>query len=73
VVVEVGAYVRHVSHYIQTDLIPGTNVAIDKIMARFYGWSSDTYKMPNKPIKQGYKIFALVDKGYIWHFQLSSR
>ena len=29
--------------------------------------------MPNKPIKQGYKIFALVDNGYIWWFQLSSR
>jgi Transposase IS4 len=24
-------------------------------------------------IKQGYKIFALGDQGYIWHFQLSSR
>jgi len=29
--------------------------------------------MPNKPIKQGYKIFALADRGYVWHFQLSSR
>jgi hypothetical protein len=29
--------------------------------------------MPNKPIKQGYKIFALADDGYVWHFQLSSR
>ena len=29
--------------------------------------------MPNKPIKQGYKIFALTANGYIWHFQLSSR
>ena len=29
--------------------------------------------MPNKPIKQGYKIFALADNGYVWHFQLSSK
>jgi hypothetical protein len=29
--------------------------------------------MPNKSIKQGYKIFALADNGYVWHFQLSSR
>ena len=29
--------------------------------------------MPNKPIKQGYKIFALADNGYVWYFQLSSR
>ena len=57
----------------QSCLIPGTEVAIDEIMVRFYGRSSDTCKMPNKPIKQGYKIFALADNGYIWHFQLSSR
>jgi hypothetical protein len=29
--------------------------------------------MPNKPIKQGYKIFALAANGYVWHFQLSSK
>ena len=29
--------------------------------------------MPNKPIKQGYKIFALAENGYVWHFQLSSK
>ena len=57
----------------QQCLIPGTEVAIYEIMVRFYGRSSDTCKMPNKPIKQGYKIFALADNGYVWHFQLSSR
>jgi hypothetical protein len=54
-------------------LILGTKVAIDEIMVRFFGCSSDTYKMPNKPIKQGYKIFALVENGYVWHFQMSSK
>jgi Transposase IS4 len=49
----------------QRYLIPGTAVAIDKIMVRFHGRSSDTYKMPNKLIKQGYKIFALADDGYV--------
>jgi hypothetical protein len=29
--------------------------------------------MLNKPIKQGYKIFALASNGYVWHFQLSLR
>jgi hypothetical protein len=29
--------------------------------------------MPNKPIKQGYKIFALAANGYVWYFQLSLR
>jgi Transposase IS4 len=57
----------------QEYFIPGTEVAIDEIMVRFYGRLSDTCKMPNKPIKQGYKIFALADNGYVWHFQLSSK
>jgi hypothetical protein len=49
----------------QSCLIPGTEVAIDEIMVHFFGRSSDTCKMPNKPIKQGYKIFALAENGYI--------
>jgi hypothetical protein len=54
-------------------LILGTVVAINEIMVRFYSRLSDTYKMLNKPIKQGYKIFALANDGYIWHFQLVLR
>ncbi len=49
----------------QTYLIPGTEVAIDEIIVRFHRRSSDTYKMLNKSIKQGYKIFTLADNGYI--------
>jgi Transposase IS4 len=33
----------------------------------------NTYKIPNKLIKQNYKIFALANNSYIWHFQLSLR
>ena len=29
--------------------------------------------MPRKPIKQGYKIFALAQDSYVWHFQLASK
>jgi hypothetical protein len=54
-------------------LILGTNIAIDEIIVRFFGRLVDTYKMLNKPIKQGYKIFALATNSYIWHFQLSLR
>jgi Transposase IS4 len=57
----------------QCYLTPGTEVAINEIMVRFHGRSADTCKMPNKLIKQGYKIFALAENGYIWYFQLSSR
>lgn len=34
---------------------PSSNVSIDELMVRCFGRSSHTYKMPNKPIKQGYK------------------
>jgi hypothetical protein len=57
----------------QCCLTPRTEVAIDEIMVCFHSRSANTCKMPNKPIKQGYKIFALADNGYVWHFQLSSR
>jgi hypothetical protein len=57
----------------QTYLIPRTEVAIDEIMVCFHRQLSDTCKMLNKLIKQGYKIFALADDSYIWHFQLSSK
>jgi hypothetical protein len=49
----------------QTCLIPGTEVAIDEIMVCFYSCLSDTCKMLNKPIKQGYKIFALANNSYV--------
>ena len=29
--------------------------------------------MPDKPIKQGYKLFGLAEHGYIWSFFWSSR
>jgi len=49
----------------QTYLIPGTEVAINEIIVCFHEQSSNTCKMPNKPIKQGYKIFALADNSYV--------
>jgi hypothetical protein len=49
----------------QQYLILGTNVAIDEIIVQFFSWSADTCKMPNKLIKQGYKIFALAANGYV--------
>ena len=32
-----------------------------------------TYKMPNKPIKQGYKIYGIVDYSYLYNWIWSSR
>jgi hypothetical protein len=52
---------------------PSTNISIDELIIRCHGRSSHTYKMPNKPINQGYKLYALADHGYIWTFTPSSR
>jgi hypothetical protein len=49
----------------QRCLILGSAVAIDEIIVHFHGCLSNTYKMLNKPIKQGYKLFALADDGYV--------
>jgi hypothetical protein len=53
--------------------IPGSQLSVDEIMVRCFGRTSHTYKMPDKPIKQEYKIFALAEHGYIWTFSWSSR
>jgi hypothetical protein len=50
-----------------------SNISIDELMIRCFGRSQHTYKMPNKPISQGYKLFALADHGYIWSFTPTSR
>ena len=42
-------------------------------MIRFYGRSRDTFKMPNKPINEGYKAFCLADRSYIFDFRMVSR
>jgi hypothetical protein len=43
------------------------------LMIQCFGRSAHTYKMPNKPITQGYKLFALADHRYIYSFMWSSR
>ena len=47
---------------------PGTYVTIDEMMARFKGKSRETYRMRGKPIREGYKFFALCDaeSKFIW-------
>ena len=42
-------------------------------MIRFYRRPANTCKLLNKLIKQGSKVFALADNGYVWWFQLSSQ
>ncbi|EDN06697.1 predicted protein [Histoplasma mississippiense (nom. inval.)] len=52
---------------------PGSKISIDEIMVKCFGRSQHTYKMPNKPIPRGYKIFGLAEHGYLWTFFWSSR
>ena len=63
---------------------PSSEVSIDELMVQCYGRyipfillphypanyfrSLHTYKMPKKPIKQGYKIYGIADHGYIIGF-----
>jgi len=57
----------------QKYLLPATEIAVDEMMVKFMGKSSHTIKIKNKPIKQGYKIFALCWRGYTINFTYSSR
>jgi hypothetical protein len=53
--------------------VPGSNIAIDEMMIKYYGRSFHTIKMPKKPIKQGYKMWALCEAGYLYNFMFHSR
>jgi len=42
------------------------------MMVAFTGRSQHTLKMPNKPIDEGYKIYAICDHGYTYGFEFYS-
>lgn len=48
--------------------LPSTKVAIDEMVVRLSGRSHHTLKIRNKPVKEGYKIFALCSHGYTYGF-----
>src|SRR6266487_4830862 len=47
------------------------NCSVDSLL--IFPRSLHTYKMPNKPITQGYKIYGIADHGYLYNFLWSSR
>ena len=57
----------------QAYVVLGQNVSFDEMMVPFSGRSIHTLKMKNKPIKEGFKIWALCDHGYLWDFLFYSR
>jgi len=57
----------------QRALMPGSNISLDEMMVRFGGRSKHTYRMPSKPISEGYRILALFWEGYTWNWLYTSR
>jgi len=51
---------------------PFSNVTVDEMMIRFGSRSYHTYRMPSKPITEGYKVFALCDIGYTFNWIFAS-
>lgn len=50
---------------------PNKIIAIDESMIKFKGRHSAKQYLPKKPIKRGYKVWALADKnGYLWNLEI---
>ena len=52
--------------------VPPSHIVMDECMMRATERSPDTYRMPSKPIEQGFKFHCLADHGYIWDFHPTS-
>jgi hypothetical protein len=52
--------------------MPSTHIALDEAMIRATGHSPDTYKMPSKPIEQGFKFHVVAEHRYVWDFHPTS-
>jgi len=63
----------HIRQISQSVYHPSSNVSVDEMMVRFQGRSLHTIKMKNKPISEGYKIFAICDRGFTFDWRFSSR
>jgi hypothetical protein len=44
----------------------GTHVSVDEAMVLYTGRTYHKYFMRNKPISEGYKLFALAERGYVY-------
>jgi hypothetical protein len=52
--------------------LPASDLAFDEMMVLFKGRSAHTIKMKNKPIDEGYKIYAMCEHGYTYLFLFNS-
>jgi Transposase IS4 len=66
----------HCSHNFampQKYYIPDENISVDEMIVRFSGRSAHTVRMKSKPTPEGYKIYALCDRGYTCTFLPTSQ
>ena len=45
---------------------PATDVAVDECIEGFTGRTNDTVNIPTKPTPIGFKIWVLMDQGYVF-------
>ena len=57
---------------LQKACYPASWLAVDEMMIKFTGRSRDTTKVLKKPIKEGFKMWCLGFKGYIYSFRYYS-
>jgi hypothetical protein len=69
------SFADHVNKVNKKMCSPGSINAIDEQMARYHGRSIHTYRMRGKPIKEGYKIWAIACSatGFCHNFLYASR
>jgi hypothetical protein len=66
--VEADAKVDHIKKVNKEIFTPGNVNAVDEMMVRFFGRSGHTYRMKNKPIKEGFKVWGLSNSDIVMVF-----
>ena len=56
----------HLQEQFQAVVILGSKISYDEMMIRFRGRSSHRTKVPNKPQPDGFKLWTLCEKGYLY-------
>lgn len=71
---KVGPFIDALQKNFQKHYKPHENIAIDESMIKFKGRCGLKQYMPKKPIKRGFKVWALVgSEGYLYNFDIYTR